>query len=54
MVMKWTPVRLVSEAYSTVSVFRHGPRMFLDALMIPVRYHLSGYRVLAWRKPESR
>jgi len=54
MEMKWTPVRLVSEEYSTVSVFRHGPRMIFDTLMVPVRYRLGGYPAVDWPKPGSR
>ena len=52
MSMKWIPVRLVSEEYSTVSVFRHGPGMLIDTLMVPLRHRLGRYPALECRKQE--
>lgn len=44
--IKRVPVRLVGSDGSTVSVLRDGPRMLLEVLKLPWRYHTGAYRMI--------
>ncbi|MCH7959057.1 MAG: glycosyltransferase [Candidatus Hydrogenedentes bacterium] len=50
--IKRIPVFLVAEGHSTVSLLKHGPRMVVDILAIPLRWYTNKY-VLYSHSPES-
>jgi len=47
--IKRIPVTLVSDDYSSVSVFRDGFRMLLSIVQIPIRYYLRRYAMMSDR-----
>jgi dolichyl-phosphate beta-glucosyltransferase len=52
MKIKHYPVTTLREEYSTVSVWKHGPGMARDALMVPVKYRLGRYPRFEGKKEE--